>query len=540
MGEIRSKNLNFPFDFKELDDDLQEEVSLKFPNQPEMIFVGPEKWFLPKSFKDYANIIYNFDVRPSDVFVCTFPRSGTTWTQEMVWLICNDLDYNTAKQVALTKRFPYIENHLVTSEKAAKEMSHISGNIKNLENVFAPIYDVLESQTTQRFIKTHLPIEFLPWKIKQVGAKVVYVARNPKDAAVSFFHFQQNPWFRYNENFEHYAEYFMKDLVMYSPYWDHVASGWKHKDDQNVHFVFYENFKLNMKQSLINLAEFLGKPLKDEDLPGLMKHLDFENAKKNPAFNFGNIMLRQGSVGGNSEISGEVERKFDEWIEQGLKTSATREMAIINKKFLSETNAEIDIQTYDPIDKVLEAQTTQRFIKIHLPMQFLLWKIKEVGAKVVYVARNPKDVAVSYFHFEKNPIFAYNGDFETYSDFFMNDQVIYAPYWKHVLDGWKHRHESNFHFMFYEDLKLNTEESLRKLSKFLEKPLKDEDLPKLLDHLNFDNAKENLAVNAVNLMLRKGCIGGNSEMTEEISANFDKWTEENLRESDLKFPVKFT
>lgn len=33
---------------------------------------------------------------------------GTTWTQEMVWLIANDLDYEGAKSL-LINRFPFIE-----------------------------------------------------------------------------------------------------------------------------------------------------------------------------------------------------------------------------------------------------------------------------------------------------------------------------------------------------------------------------------------------------------------------------------------------
>lgn len=71
--------------------------------------VGPDKWLLPDKFKHCANEMYNFEARPDDVFVCTYPRSGTTWTQEMVWLICNDLDYETAQKKTLNERFPFFE-----------------------------------------------------------------------------------------------------------------------------------------------------------------------------------------------------------------------------------------------------------------------------------------------------------------------------------------------------------------------------------------------------------------------------------------------
>lgn len=41
--------------------------------------------------------------------IATYPRSGTTWTQEMVWLICNNLDFDAARSEPLTKRFPFFE-----------------------------------------------------------------------------------------------------------------------------------------------------------------------------------------------------------------------------------------------------------------------------------------------------------------------------------------------------------------------------------------------------------------------------------------------
>lgn len=70
----------------------------------------------------------------------------------------------------------------------------------------------------------------------------------------------------------------------------------------------------------------------------------------------------------------------------------------------------------------LKEQKTRRFIKTHIPVQLMPQSIFDVGAKVIYVARNPKDVAVSYYHFHKTlPVFQYTGDFETFSQLFVND-----------------------------------------------------------------------------------------------------------------------
>lgn len=40
--------------------------------------VGKERWLLPMKYKEEAERLYNFEVRSSDVWVVTYPRSGKT------------------------------------------------------------------------------------------------------------------------------------------------------------------------------------------------------------------------------------------------------------------------------------------------------------------------------------------------------------------------------------------------------------------------------------------------------------------------------
>lgn len=53
--------------------------------------------------------IRNMPVYEDDVWVITFPKCGTTWTQEMVWLLNNDLNYDRASKETLEERFPFLE-----------------------------------------------------------------------------------------------------------------------------------------------------------------------------------------------------------------------------------------------------------------------------------------------------------------------------------------------------------------------------------------------------------------------------------------------
>jgi len=96
---------------------------------------------------------------------------------------------------------------------------------------------------------------------------------------------------------------------------------------------------------------------------------------------------------------------------------------------------------------------------------------------------------------------------------------------------------------------MDLEGSLKKLSAFLERPLSEEDLPGLMQHLNIKSFKENASVNreylfkrkifTENNFVRRGKIAGNPEMTPEIAEKFDEWIERNLTDTDLKFPYEF-
>lgn len=85
------------------------------------------------------------------------------------------------------------------------------------------------------------------------------------------------------------------------------------------------------------------------------------------------------------------------------------------KMFLALT---ISGRSYDMIAGL--PNTERRFIKSHLPFCLLPPSIMENQAKVIYIARHPRDVVVSYFHLNKlfRP-YDFAGDFECFSEYFM-------------------------------------------------------------------------------------------------------------------------
>lgn len=131
--------------------------------------------------------------------------------------------------------------------------------------------------------------------------------------------------------------------------------------------------------------------------------------------------------------------------------------------------------------------------------------------------------------------------------FHFHFSVHWSPYFEHIKDGWSHRHDENVLFLFYEDLIADLEGSLRQLARFLGKPLKDTDLPKLLDHLSIQNFKNNPAINGKDLIdvkilsedaqgfVRLGSSKKNVELSNEMVQKIDKWIEANLKDTDFRF-----
>lgn len=70
----------------------------------------PNYCVLPAKYSEVHDKVRHFKTRPDDVFLCGNSKSGTTWAQEMIWLINNDLDYEAAKgKNLLYERFRLLE-----------------------------------------------------------------------------------------------------------------------------------------------------------------------------------------------------------------------------------------------------------------------------------------------------------------------------------------------------------------------------------------------------------------------------------------------
>ena len=59
------------------------------------IKVIPGNWVLPGAIDLKA--IKSFPIYEDDIWIVTFPKCGTTWMQELVWLLINNVDVEGSK-----------------------------------------------------------------------------------------------------------------------------------------------------------------------------------------------------------------------------------------------------------------------------------------------------------------------------------------------------------------------------------------------------------------------------------------------------------
>ncbi|CAN7936911.1 unnamed protein product [Ixodes hexagonus] len=90
----------------------------------------------------------------------------------------------------------------------------------------------------------------------------MYLARNPYDLCVSFFHFiKQIPYYRFRDGkFPDFVEAFLKAQIGQMDHLDHVLSGYARRREPNVLFLTYQNLKADTAGTVLKLAKFFGGP----------------------------------------------------------------------------------------------------------------------------------------------------------------------------------------------------------------------------------------------------------------------------------------
>ena len=136
---------------------------------------------------------------------------------------------------------------------------------------------MLADMEERRFIKSHLPLSLLPPKLLDT-AKVVYTARNPKDAMVSFYHHHRLiKSHGFTGDLPAFAARMTKNQLAGNPFFPHLEEAWQLRDHPNMLFLFYEDMKRDLGSVIDQVAKFLDCSLTQEKKDQLIEHLDIKN-----------------------------------------------------------------------------------------------------------------------------------------------------------------------------------------------------------------------------------------------------------------------
>jgi aryl sulfotransferase len=219
-------------------------------------------------------------LRPDDIIISTSYKAGTTWTQRIVSLLL----FGPEAPMTTLELSPWIDARFVPIP---------------LDDLAAAV----EAQTHRRFMKSHLPLDALPWDAR---VRYVYVGRDGRDvfmswanhwAAFSDFAYEllnSGPDFvgeplarcpsdihRMFDDWIHRASFpWEQDGYPTWSHFYHAQSFWKFRHLPNIHFLHYSDLKEDLVEEMRRLAEFLAIPVEEANWPTIAEAASFDTMKR--------------------------------------------------------------------------------------------------------------------------------------------------------------------------------------------------------------------------------------------------------------------
>lgn len=223
-----------------------------------------------------------FAPRDDDVIIATSYKSGTTLMQTIV----GNLLFPTGDMPGPTSFIsPWLDLRMIPLEMVLGQ---------------------LEAQTHRRYIKTHTPLDGLPYYPQ---AKYICVARDPRDVFMSVL----NHWGSHTEDFytamnntiglvgdpfPHFRDDIKsvwRDWITKSwfdwevggfPYWSHLSYGltfWNYRHLPNIKLIHFNDLIADLDSEMREIANYLEIEVPEALWPNVVKRCTFDEVKKDPS-----------------------------------------------------------------------------------------------------------------------------------------------------------------------------------------------------------------------------------------------------------------
>jgi len=218
-----------------------------------------------------------FQQRGDDIIISTYPKCGTTWTQRIVGMLI----FQSTAPFPVQDSSPWPDFLLIS---------------------LGVTFKMAEAQEHRRFIKSHLPYDALPVR---GGVKFIHVARDGRDAAMSFFNHKLNYTIEAKEQMDQLSLNHPKfgdrnPVIPSNPaqhfhdwvegYEDHLGdpgasffhlekSFWEARHQPDVLLAHFNDLKADLDGEMRRIADFLDITVPDNLWPGLVKAAGFDSMK---------------------------------------------------------------------------------------------------------------------------------------------------------------------------------------------------------------------------------------------------------------------
>lgn len=223
----------------------------------------------------------HYHPRPGDIVVATYPKCGTTWMQRIV----NLLIFRSTDPRPVSKLSPWYDMRTGPPVEVLNE--------------------ALDSQAHRRAIKTHLPLDGLPF---YDDVRYIHVARDGRDACLSFHHHATGftsaaldrldkagvadpeigmPYPRVPADpAEYFHQWITRSLLkgftdgyQNFSYFDFHRTYWAERHRPNVLMVHYADLKRDLANEMRRVAEFLEIEIDPAMWPQLVDAASFKTMK---------------------------------------------------------------------------------------------------------------------------------------------------------------------------------------------------------------------------------------------------------------------